>query len=203
MGTPCAAPSSTMVCASSRACTGDLMKAPEPTLTSSTSAPAPSASFLLIIELAINGSDSTVPVMSRSAYSLASAGASWPAAKIAAPTSQSCSRTRWLDRFAVNPVMDSSLSRVPPVWPSPRPDAWGTAPPQAATTGTNGSVILSPTPPVECLSTVASGRSVKSSRAPEASMAAVHLAISPRSMPRQTIAISSADICSSATRPSV
>ncbi|CPC10041.1 Uncharacterised protein [Mycobacterium tuberculosis] len=34
-------------------------------------------------------------------------------------------------------------------------------------------------------------------------MAAVHLAISPRSMPRQTIAISSADICSSATRPSV
>ena len=34
--------------------------APEPTLTSSTSAPAPSASFLLITELAISGSDSTV-----------------------------------------------------------------------------------------------------------------------------------------------
>ena len=41
--------------------------APEPTFTSSTSAPAPSASFLLITELAISGSDSTVAVMSRSA----------------------------------------------------------------------------------------------------------------------------------------
>ena len=48
----------------------------------------------------------------------------------------------------------------------------GTAPPHAITTGTNGMVILSPTPPVECLSTNASGfslrrRSVKSSRSPE------------------------------------
>ena len=33
----------------------------------------------------------------------------------------------------------------------------GTAPPQAITTGTTVSVILSPTPPVECLSTNASG----------------------------------------------
>jgi len=46
------------------------------------------------------------------------------------------------------------------------------APPHAITTGTSGMVILSPTPPVECLSTNASGlpsrrRSVKSSRSPE------------------------------------
>ena len=73
--------------------------------------------------------------------------------------------------------------------------------------GTSASVVLSPTPPVECLSTVPTAdparRSLKSIRSPDASIAAVHLAISPRSMPRQKIAISSADICSSATRPSV
>ena len=40
---------------------------PEPTLTSSTSASAPSASFLLMTELAISGSDSVVAVTSRSA----------------------------------------------------------------------------------------------------------------------------------------
>ena len=38
--------------------------------------------------------------------------------------------------------------------PSPRPDSCGTAAPHAATSGASGSVILSPTPPVECLSTV-------------------------------------------------
>ena len=80
--------------------------------------------------------------------------------------------------------MDSSLSSVPPVCPSPRPAACGTAPPHAITTGTSGMVILSPTPPVECLSTNASGlpsrrRSVKSIRSPEPTMAAVQRAISP------------------------
>src|SRR6478672_1439675 len=69
-------------------------------------------------------------------------------------------------------------------------------------------VILSPTPPVECLSTNANGfpsrrRSVKSIRSPEATMAAVQRAISASVMPRRKIAISSADICSSATRPCV
>ena len=38
--------------------------------------------------------------------------------------------------------------------PSPRPLSWGTATPHAATSGASGSVILSPTPPVECLSAV-------------------------------------------------
>ncbi len=51
------------------------MNAPEPTLTSSTRAPVPSAIFLLMIELAISGIASTVPVTSRSAYSFLSAGA--------------------------------------------------------------------------------------------------------------------------------
>ena len=43
------------------------MNAPEPTFTSSTRASVPSAIFLLMIELAISGIDSTVPVTSRSA----------------------------------------------------------------------------------------------------------------------------------------
>ena len=43
------------------------MKAPEPNFTSSTSAAVPSAIFLLMIDDAISGIASTVPVMSRSA----------------------------------------------------------------------------------------------------------------------------------------
>ena len=43
------------------------MKAPVPTLTSSTSAPVPSAIFLDMIDEAISGIASTVPVTSRSA----------------------------------------------------------------------------------------------------------------------------------------
>src|ERR1700754_2284076 len=104
--------------------------------------------------------------------------------------------------------MASSLSSVPPVWPRPRPAACGTAPPHAITTGTSGMVILSPTPPVECLSTSASGlpsrrRSVKSIRSPEATIAAVQPAVPRPATPPRKIAISSADICSSATRPLV
>ena len=50
--------------------------------------------------------------------------------------------------------MASSLSSVPPVWPRPRPLIIGNgrAPP-AATIGARMSEVLSPTPPVECLST--------------------------------------------------
>ena len=65
--TPSARPRSTMVWASSLADSKVFMKAPEPTLTSSTSAAVPSASFLLMIEEAISGIDSTVPVTSRRA----------------------------------------------------------------------------------------------------------------------------------------
>ncbi|SHU81451.1 Uncharacterised protein [Mycobacteroides abscessus subsp. abscessus] len=56
-----------MVRASSLDSASVLRNAPRPTLTSSTSERAPSASFLLMIELAISGSDSVVPVTSRSA----------------------------------------------------------------------------------------------------------------------------------------
>ena len=56
-----------MVVASSRACSTVFMNAPEPTFTSRTSAPVPSAIFLLIMEAEISGIDSTVPVTSRNA----------------------------------------------------------------------------------------------------------------------------------------
>ena len=72
-------------CASSRAA----MNAPEPVLTSSTSASRPSASFLDRIEATISGIDSTVPVASRTAYRRRSAGARsavWPT--IAQPVSR-------------------------------------------------------------------------------------------------------------------
>jgi hypothetical protein len=49
--------------------------------------------------------------------------------------------------------MASSLSSVPPVWPRPRPEIIGTKPPHAAASGASISETLSPTPPVECLST--------------------------------------------------
>ncbi len=56
-----------MVEASSRARARSFMKAPVPTFTSRTSEPVPSAIFLLMIEEAISGIASTVPVTSRSA----------------------------------------------------------------------------------------------------------------------------------------
>ncbi len=65
--TPASVPSATMVSASSRARSGVFMNAPLPTFTSSTSEPVPSAIFLLMIEEAISGIASTVPVTSRSA----------------------------------------------------------------------------------------------------------------------------------------
>ena len=90
--------------------------------------------------------------------------------------------------------MDSSLSTVPPVWPSPRPDIFATGSPHAATSGATASVTLSPTPPVLCLSATGLTRSRMRSCSPEAAIASVSATVSARDMPRQRIAISSADI---------
>lgn len=202
--TPLSVPSATMVEASSRASSMVFMKAPEPTLTSRTSAPVPSAIFLDMIELAISGIASTVPVTSRSAYSFLSAGASpSPAAQMTAPVVSRTFSISALERWARQPGMDSSLSRVPPVWPRPRPLSCGTAAPQAATSGARGRVILSPTPPVECLSVVGRESASKFIRSPEAIIAAVQRAISVRFIPLSRIAMARADICSSATSPRV
>ena len=69
------------------------MNAPEPALTSITSASSPAASFLDRIEATISGIDSTVPVASRIAYRRRSAGARsavWPT--IAQPASRDHAR---------------------------------------------------------------------------------------------------------------
>ncbi len=69
--------------------------------------------------------------------------------------------------------MESNLSSVPPVWPSPRPEIIGTKTPQAARIGASMSETLSPTPPVECLSTTGPFKSDQSSTLPESRMAVV------------------------------
>ena len=110
------------------------MNAPLPLFTSSTSAPIPSAIFLLMIDAEMSGTLSIVPVTSRSAYSFLSAGAIcavWPIS--AQPIAASDARISDSDRLVRKPGIDSSLSRVPPVCPSPRPDIIGTTPPHAAT----------------------------------------------------------------------
>src|SRR6266702_4210385 len=89
------------------------------------------------------------------------------------------------DRVARNPEIDSSLSRVPPVCPSPRPVILPTATPQAATKGATASVTLSPTPPVLCLSTTGEIVSRTWSSSPERAMASVKSPVSRASMPRQ------------------
>ena len=65
--TPEASPIATSDSASSRESSSVFMNAPAPVLTSSTSAPMPSAIFLLMIDAQMSGMLSTVPVTSRSA----------------------------------------------------------------------------------------------------------------------------------------
>ena len=131
---------------------------------------------------------------SRNAYSSLSAGTirgDWAATAI--PTSRTCWMNRSGSRSTVNPGTDSSLSSVPPVCARARPLSFGTLTPQAAASGAAMSVTLSPTPPVECLSTTRPNRE-RSRRSPEATMLAVNDAVSRASIPRSTMAMSSAAI---------
>ena len=75
-----------------------------------------------------------------------------------------------MDRPVLNPGMDSNLSMVPPVCARPLPASMGTTAPHARNAGARIKLILSPTPPVECLST-AESRGGK--RSPCSSMALV------------------------------
>ena len=63
--------------------------------------------------------------------------------------------------------MASSLSMVPPLWPKPRPAIMGTYKPVQATNGEIIIDVLSPTPPVLCLSTLALFKLEKSKVFPE------------------------------------
>ncbi len=181
---PARSPVSTISSARNRACSGSRKNAPEPVFTSSTSPPSPAASFLLIIEAQSRYGLSTVAVRSRSAYSVRSAGTSSAvcAAKHA-PVFASTARISPSESPVRIPGIDSSLSSVPPVWPSARPLIIGLYKAAAAAIGATISEVLSPTPPVECLSTVRP-RSRASKVAPENRIAPVSALTSSRRNPR-------------------
>jgi hypothetical protein len=88
--------------------------------------------------------------------------------------------------------MDSSLSSVPPVCPSPRPDILPKIAPQAATSGARTSVTLSPTPPLECLSSTGRRSTPSSSVLPLSTMALASHRVSASLRPRNTMAMRSA-----------
>ena len=85
--------------------------------------------------------------------------------------------------------MLSSLSTVPPVWPRPRPLILAMVTPQAAAMGPMIREVLSPTPPVECLSTFTPGRVERSTLSPEPAISRVMSPVSRRVMPRKKMAI--------------
>src|SRR5438128_1607667 len=92
---------------------------------------------------------------------------------MAQPRRMTCCFVSASESAVRKPGMASSLSSVPPVCPSPRPDIIGTATPHAATSGASTRDTLSPTPPVECLSMRGTGQRSKLRRSPEVSMASV------------------------------
>ena len=176
---PARLPILTISSASSSASCIFFINAPLPTLTSSTIAPAPAAIFLLIILLAISGMLSTMAVTSLKAYIFLSAGARLPVCPVSAsPISLILSINSSSLNLVLKPLILSSLSIVPPVLPSPRPLILATLPPQAATIGASISVVLSPTPPVLCLSTLMPPISDKSIISPLCAIASVRLVVS-------------------------
>ncbi len=189
---PVRRPMATIASARARASSTVRMNAPSPTFTSSTMASAPDASFLLMIEEAIRGRLPTVAVTSRSAYSLPSAGAICrvvPA--MTRPTLRTWAINSSSLRSLRKPGMLSSLSMVPPVKPRPRPLILATGSPVAATIGPTTSVVLSPTPPDECLSTTRP-KVERSNVSPLSTIASVSVVVSRSSIPRKRIAMSSA-----------
>ena len=188
-------PMFTIFSASFLPCSSVFIKAPLPILTSSTMLCAPAASFLLIMLEAISGMLSTVAVTSRRAYSFLSAGARFAVDPITAtPVCLTCSKNSLGATDVLNPGMDSSLSTVPPVWPRPLPDIFAILQPRLAITGAITRLVLSPTPPVLCLSTVNSPNSERSIISPECIIASVSTAVSSSSIPEKYIAIKSAEI---------
>ena len=122
-----------------------------------------------------------------------SAGASWALwPTTAQPILRTMDTNSSSGREVRMPGMLSSLSTVPPVCPRPRPLIFSTLPPQAATSGARISVVVSPTPPVECLSTGTPPTS-GSSISPDRAMAMVSCAVSSGVMPFRRMAISRAD----------
>ena len=121
--------------------------------------------------------------MSLKAYSFLSAGAKFKVCPIKLiPIFLTFCINSSTGTFVLYPGIDSSLSTVPPVNPSPLPDIFATGIPRDATIGINIKVILSPTPPVLCLSTT-SPKLDKSSTSPECAIYKVKSVISLSFMP--------------------
>ena len=166
------------------------INAPPPVFTSNTMASAPEASFLLMMLDAMSGMLGTVPLTSRRAYILLSAGSrlpDWPMTQRPVFRTMRLNSSRLFS--TLTPGTDSSLSSVPPECASPLPLTFATVPPQAATSGATMRVVVSPTPPVECLSTLMPSRSDKSTTSPECIMASVRYAVSSSVMPLKHTAI--------------
>ena len=141
---------------------------------------------------AISGIDSVVPVTSLKAYIFLSAGTKLPDCD----TSDIPISFTWLINlssliFVLNPFIDSNLSIVPPVKPSPFPLILAIGTPHAAASGPTTNVVLSPTPPVECLSTLIPFILDKSILSPLSNIIFVKLNISSSLIPFNTIAIKS------------
>ena len=94
--------------------------------------------------------------------------------------------------FVLYPGIDSSLSTVPPVNPRPLPDIFATGTPSDATNGNKHIDTLSPTPPVECLSTIILLSFDKSRISPELAIAIVKSVVSCLVIPFRKIAITNA-----------
>ena len=162
----------------------------------------PSAIFLLIIEPQINGMEATVPVTSRRAYIFLSAGQISSVCPImATPIVSTFFWNSVKDKSVENPGMDSNLSRVPPVCPKALPLIMGIAIPAAARSGARMREILSPTPPVLCLSATNISRWEKSIRLPECTMISIKPVNSSASIPWEHTAFSQAVISASETCP--
>ncbi len=101
---------------------------------------------------------------------------------------------RSVGSVVLKPGIESSLSSVPPVIPSPRPEIIGTRKPRQASSGASGRETLSPMPPVECLSTSGRESCGKRNTSPESRMAVVRAAVSAEFKPRKYTAIRKAAI---------
>ena len=98
----------------------------------------------------------------------------------------------WISISVLYPGIDCILSTVPPVKPSPLPDIFATGTPNDATNGNKHIDTLSPTPPVECLSTIVLFNFDKSNISPEFAISIVKFVVSCFVIPFKYIAITNA-----------
>ena len=120
---------------------------------------------------------------------------------MAHPTFFTIRRNNELSGVVLYPGIDSNLSRVPPVCPKPRPEIIGVYIPQDATMGANIMLTLSPTPPVECLSTTGPFKSFQFNLSPDFTIWSVRKKVSSVDIPLNITAIQKAAIWLSETDP--